>query len=307
MLNIKSISVVALLLGVSGRASAEPLLPWQLRPLTSSNSVRAESGAAVFNDVNGNINIASTNALSASYQLDDRWAPMLRLGFVGNNAPGAARDGTTFANPTLGVSYSRAMDQGRLALFAATTLPIGTGGGNDADPSAAKANGASITARPADAAMFEVNYITEAVGGDISYEKRGFTAQAEATLQQSIRVRGADSADGTDTFRTRAALGAHVGTFIGSHLSIGGDVLYQRWLSHPTTIDAMTGARMPIADAGMDALTMSLGMRVHFHVREASVHPGIAYTRGLDATGPTAGSMITNRTNAVAIDVPVLF
>jgi hypothetical protein len=307
MLNIKSTTILAMLLGLSGAASAETLLPWQLRPLTTSDSVRAEGAAAVFNDANGNVNITSTNALSASYQLDDHWAPMLRLSFLGNNASGAARDGMTFANPLLGVTYTRTIDDRQLALFAATTLPIGTGGGNEPDPIAAQANAASMTVRPSDDAMFQVNYLTESVGGDIAYVKHGFTAQAEATLQQSVRVRGSESADGTDAARTRAALGAHVGTYIGSHVSLGGDVLYQRWLTHPTKLDAMTDARMPIADEDMNALTLSLGVRAHFHIGQASVHPGLSFTRGLDATGPTAGTMITNRTTAFALDVPVLF
>jgi hypothetical protein len=307
MPNIKTLSSLPLLLGLAGVASADELLPWQLRPLTTSNSVRGETAAAVFNDAHGNVNIASTNALSATYQLDDHWAPMLRVGFLGNNAAGAARDGMTFANPVLGVTYTRTIDDRKLALFASTTVPIGTGGGNDPDVIAAQANRASMTVRPADDAMFAVNYLTETVGGDVSIAKGGFTAQAEATLQQSIRVRGAESADGTDAARTRAALGAHVGTYIGSHVSLGGDVLYQRWLSHPTQFDAMTGARAPITDEDMSALTLSLGVRAHFHIGQASIHPGLSFTRGLDATGPTAGAMISNRTTAFALDVPVLF
>jgi hypothetical protein len=307
MSNIKTFSALALVLGFSGVTSADELLPWQLRPLTTSNSVRGETAAAVFNDAHGNVNIASTNALSASYQLDDHWAPTLRLGFLGNNAAGAARDGTTFANPVLGVTYTRTIHDRKLALFASTTIPIGTGGGNDADVIAARANNASMTVRPADDMMFAVNYLTESVGGDISIVKHGFTAQAEATLQQSIRVRGAESADGTDAARTRAAFGAHVGTYIGSHVSLGGDVLYQRWLTRPTKLDAMTGARVRIADDDMSALTLSLGVRAHFHIGHASVHPGLSFTRGLDATGPTAGAMISNRTTAFALDVPVLF
>jgi hypothetical protein len=299
---IKSSSLV-LLLGLCGSASADELLPWQLRPLTTSNSVRAEAAAAVFNDVNGNVNIASTNAFSASYHLNDRWTPMLRFGFLGNNAAGAARDGTTFANPLVGVTYRHR----KLALFASTTLPIGTGGGNDPDPIAAQANAAAMTVRPADDAMFAVNYLTETVGADIAYVKHGFTAQAEATLQQSIRVRGGDSVDGTDVARTRAALGVHLGAYIGSHVSLGGDVLYQRWLTHPTKLDRMTKSRMPIADDDMASLTLSVGVRVHFDIGPASIHPGLSFTRGLDATGATADSMITNRTTAVALDVPVLF
>ncbi|HUQ06812.1 MAG TPA: hypothetical protein VM261_30120 [Kofleriaceae bacterium] len=307
MITTKWTATLALLLGLAGAASAEPVLPWQLRPVTTSNSVRAESGAAVFNDANGNVNIASTNAMSASYQLNARWAPMLRLGVLANDASGAARDGSTFANPMLGVTYKPTLDDRDVALFAATTLPIGTGGGNEPDPVAAQANAASMTVRPSDDAMFDVNYLTAMVGGDVAFAKHGFTAQAEATLQQSVRVRGDESAASTDAARTRASLGAHVGAHLGSHVSLGGDLLYQRWLSHPTELDSMTDTRAPLADADMSALTMSLGLRVRFRVGPTSVQPGLSFTRGLDATGPTADAMITNRTTAFTLDVPVLF
>ena len=301
---LTSSAIIVLLARV---ASAEPelSLPWQLRPLTIDSVVRADSAAAVFDDANGNIDIAETTALSASYQLTERWAPTIRLGFAGNNAPGAALDGSSFGNPMAGATYTRAMGNRRLALLAATTLPIGTGGGDAPDPRTARTNAASITARPADDAMFEVNYLTEIVGADVAYVKHGITVQAEAMLQQSIRVRGDHSAGGTDAFRTRAALGAHAGSFLGRHVSLGADLLYQRWLSHPTELD-MTGAKVPIADADLARLTVSAGVRVHFHVGKASVHPGLSYTRGLGASerGPM---MITNRTNAVAFDLPVLF
>jgi len=55
--------------------------------------------------------------------------------------------------------------------------------------------------------MFQVNYLTEIAGVDFAYVNHGFTAQAEATLQQSVRLRGSHSADATDLFRTNAAVG----------------------------------------------------------------------------------------------------
>lgn len=301
----KSILIIALFARV---ASAEPetlSLPWQLRPVTTSNVVRVDSAIAAFNDANGNLDISGTTALSARYQLTERWAPIIRLGVAGNNAPGAALDGGSLGNPIAGATYTRTMGNRRLALLAATTLPIGTGGGNDPDPHTAKTNAASITARPADEAMFEVNYLTEIVGADVAYVKYGLTMQAEAVLHQSIRVRGENSAGGTDAFRTRAAVGAHVGTNLGRHVSLGADLLYQRWLSHPTELD-LTGARVPIADADLTRLTIAAGVRVHFHAGKASLRPGLSYTRGLGASERGA-MMITNRTNAVTFDLPVLF
>jgi hypothetical protein len=298
---MKTIAITLLL--SSHIASADELsIPWQLHPVTTHNIARIDTSAAVFDDPNNNLDIASTTMMSASYRLDDRWAPMLRLGVTANDAPGAALDGSSLANPLIGATFTR----GRIAGFAAIALPIGTGGGNAPDPRAARTNQASRTARPADDVMFDVNYVTMIAGADVALAKHGFTAQAEASLQQSIRARGAASADGTDAARTRAAIGAHIGTAVGSRVSLGVDLRYQRWLSHPTQLDAMTGERAPIAAADLSSLTLTAGARVHVRIGKTSVRPGLSYTRGLGATllGP---SIVTNRTNAVTFDLPVLF
>src|SRR5205085_10209992 len=140
------------------------------------------TAVAALRDAHGNIGIAEVTSLSATYQLASGWAPMLRLGFVGNNAHGAALDGASFGNPIVGATYTRTANTRRLALFAGLALPVGAGGGNDPDRRAAKANAASLAARPADEAMFEVNYATAIAGADVAYVEHGFTAQAEATL-----------------------------------------------------------------------------------------------------------------------------
>jgi|GEM_PF-7080091 len=103
-------------------------LPWQLRPVTNGNLARVDSVAAVFNDANGNLDEAVATVVTASYQINRDWAaPIVRLGFVGNDAPGEATDGSSFANPLVGATYARALGSYRLALFGATTLPVGTG------------------------------------------------------------------------------------------------------------------------------------------------------------------------------------
>lgn len=289
------------------RAEPPYSLPWQLRPVTTDNTVRIDSVAAVFNDAQGNLDEAVATVLSASYRLTPDWAPMVRLGFVGNDAPGAAVDGSTFANPVLGATYTRRIGQYNLALFGATTIPIGTGGGDNPNPGAAKTNAASSTARPADNAMFAVNYMTEILGADFAYVKHGFTAQAEATLLQFIRVRGGDTAAATDAFRTQSAVGLHLGYFIGSHFSLGADLSYQRWLSHPTTVNAGTGARVSIASADMDALTAAAGPRFHFRLgKHAWVRPGLSFVRGFDRRGFDA-PLLTAQATAVQLDVPVMF
>lgn len=311
LINSNAIIIALLLARVAAaepaRSSEETSLPWQLHAVTTRNVVQADSAVAAFRDPQGNIDINETTALSASYQLTGRWAPMIRLGFVGNNAPGAALDGTSFGNPIAGATYTRRMNSRRISLFAAAAIPVGSGGGNEADPRAARTNAASITARPADQAMFEVNYATAILGVDIAYVKHGFTAQAEATLSQSVRARGDQTAAGTDAFRTRATMGAHLGMFLGRHISVGAELEYRRWLSHPTMLDAMTAARVPIADDELATLTASIGARVHFHFGNASIHPGLSYTRGFDGLALHGPMNITKQTNAVALSIPVDF
>jgi hypothetical protein len=273
-------------------------LPWQLRPVTIANAVRVESAAAGFNDApNGNLNAAYTTLLTASYQVTREWAPMLRLGFVGNDAPGAALDGSSFANPVVGATYARNVDRKgsyKLALFGATTIPVGTGGGDAPNLAAAKTNAESIVASPADQAMFAVNYMTVIVGGDAAYVNHGFTAQGEVTLQQSVRVRGSNSASAADMFRTNSSVGLHLGYFVGSHFSLGADLLYQRWLSHPAGLNT-------------DTLTFAGGPRLHFKVgKQGGVHPGLSFVRGFDGRGFDA-PLVTAQPTALQIDIPVMF
>jgi hypothetical protein len=155
--------------------------------------------------------------------------------------------------------------------------------------------------------MFAVNYLTGIVGVELAYVRHGFTAQGEATLQQSVRVRGDRSAAASDPLRTSSAVGLHLGYFIGSHFSLGGDLLYQRWLSHPTTLAAVTRAQVPIAAADMETVTVAAGPRLHFRLgQRAWIRPGLSLVRGLDARGLDA-PLLTAQTTAVQIDVPVVF
>ncbi len=282
-------------------------LPWQLRPVTAGSMARIDTAAAVFNDGQGNIDIAVPTVFAANYQLTPHWAPTVKLGFVGNNAPGAALDGTAFANPMLGATYARALGIYRLALFGATTIPVGTGGGDSPNLRAAETNAASISARPADAAMFAVNYMTGIAGADLAYVGHGFTIQGEMTLLQFIRVRGRDSGGATDAFRTQAAVGLHLGYFIGSHFSLSSDLHYRRWLSHPTSASANPGARVTFSEAGMNTTTVAVGPRVHFRLAKLGwIHPGLSFVRGIDGRGFDA-PLITAQATAVKLDIPVTF
>jgi hypothetical protein len=267
-------------------------LPWQLRSVDAGNVARFDSAAAVFNDANGNLDISVGTVLSASVRLTPHWTPTLRLGLVGNNAPGAALDGSSFANPLVGATYARTMGSYAFSLFGAMTIPIGTGAGDVRYVRAARTNIASMVARPADGAMFAVNYVTAIAGADFAYSSRGFTAQGEATLLQYVRVRGGDGASASDPLRTQVAVGVHLGYFIGSHFSLSGDLSYQRWLAHPATANMVT---------------LAAGPRVHFRLgKRALIRPGISFVRGLDARGFEA-PLITAQTTSVQVDLPVMF
>ena len=79
-------------------------------------------------------------------------------------------------------------------------------------------------------------------------------------------------------------------------VSAGGELRYQRWLSHPHL-----GNGMPFADANMDTVTMAIGPRFHFAAAGLKFKPGISYTRGLD------NPMKDAKYNIVQIDVPIIF
>jgi len=282
-------------------------LPWQLRPVTIGTLARVDSVASVFNDAQGNLDEAVATFVTAQYQVNRNWAAVVRLAFVGNDAPGEATDGSSFANPLVGATYARPVGPYRLALFGGTTLPLGTGGGDAPNIRAAKTNAASSTARPADDVMFAVNYMAAIAGADLAYVNHGLTAQAEATLLQLVRARGENGIGATDPFRTEAAVGLHLGYFIGSHVSLSGDLHHRRWLSHPTTQSAATGARVALFDGEMASTTVAVGPRLHFRVgKQSCIRPGVSLVRGLDARGFDA-PLLTARTTAVQVDIPVMF
>jgi hypothetical protein len=267
-----------------------------------ANVVRSDTATALYKDALGNTGTTVATTLLASYKITPELAPLVRLGFVKNDAPGAVPDGTSFINPIVGATYGRKLGSFKLAGFLATTIPVGSGAGNTPDAGAARANADGIKARSAmDNAMFAVNYMTGIAGLGFAYVDHKVTAQVEATLLQLFRVRGSEAASATDATRTNSTVGLHLGVFLIPQLSLGGEMRYQRWLSHPTTRNA-TGAHVPFIDANMDTVTFAVGPRAHFKLGTSLwVRPGISYARGLDAP------LTTTSFNVVQVDVPVVF
>lgn len=276
-------------------------LPWQLRPAAPASVVRSDTSVAFYDGTAGQGGSTVATMLFASAKVTPSLAPLLRLGFVQNDAPGATPDGTSVVNPLVGLTWGRRLSGLRVSAFAAGTVPIGQGGGDKPDAGAAGANTAGLRARSGmDNAMFAVNYFAAIGGADVAYVDHKLTVQLELTLFELLRVRGERAAGSTDATRTNSTAGLHVGYFVLSKFSLGGELRYQRWLSTPTQL--VMGNRVDISDAAKDMVTVALGPRLHLPIGRGMVfRPGISYARGLDQ--PLRGASY----NMVQVDLPVSF
>ena len=277
-------------------------IPWQLRPAGAASVVRSDSSVAFYENGAGASGSTVATMLLGSYALTPHLAPLVRLGFVQNQAPGTTPDGSSFINPIVGLTYARRAGSLRWAAFAGATIPIGAGSGDHFDQGVANANTAGLQARSGmDNAMFAVNYFTGILGGDLAYVDHRLTVQVEATLFQLLRVHGDDAGTGsTDAARTNSTFGLHAGYFLLPFLSVGGELRYQRWLSTPTAL--VMGAKTDIPSAKMDTVTVAVGPRAHFAVGHGMfLRPGISYARALDAP------LTTMSYNMVQVDVPLVF
>jgi hypothetical protein len=276
-------------------------LPWQLRPVTIGTVIRSDTAMALYENAAGQQGSTVATMLLGSYKVTPNLAPLVRLGFVQNSAPGTDPSGTSFVNPLVGLTYARKLGSFRVAGFLGGTVPIGAGGGATPDKGAATANKAGIAARSAmDNAMFAVDYFTAIGGVDAAWVNHRVTIQGEATVFQLFRARGAGTAPATDDARTNSTFGLHAGVFIVPQLSLGGEIRYQRWLTTPTQLVMMNA--VPIPDANRDTMTVAIGPRGHFALGHGMFfRPGISYARGLDK--PLSASS----TNMVQVDLPVIF
>ncbi|HLK92551.1 MAG TPA: hypothetical protein VKZ18_21835 [Polyangia bacterium] len=276
-------------------------LPWQLRPVAAVTAVRSDTSVA-FYDTGGVGGDTVATLLTGSYQLTPHLAPLVKLGFVQNDAPGTSPSGDSFVNPIVGVTYARRVQAFRWAVFAGAAIPVGQGSGDSADKGVVAANKAAQAARSGmDNSMFAVNYFTGIIGADAAYVDRNLTVQVEATLFQSLRAHGDDAgAASTDAARTNATTGLHLGYFVIPALSFGAELRYQRYLSTPTSL--VMGAKVPYNDGQKDTTTVAIGPRAHFAIGKGMfLRPGISYSRALDQ--PLSGSSY----NMVQVDLPVVF
>jgi len=267
-------------------------LPWLLRPAVPATVVRVDETSAFYDDpASGRSGSTNVTSLIASYKLGPHWAPLARVSFVKNDAPVGA-SGHGFSNPVLGINYFHPLRDGwRWTALLASSLPIGSGGGDTPDVGAAAAMPAGATARSAmDNTLYAVNYWGLVGGLGLSRIARQLTLQAETTVFQLTRVRGAVSQDKT---RTNLTAALHVGHFFGPRLSLGAELRMQRWLTDAAPVRANAKAR--------EQLTFAVGPRLQLKAGDHLIRPGVSYTRAFD------DPMAARSYGIVQLDVPVVF
>ena len=287
----------------SESAPARYSMPWQLRPIAAANVVRSDTAFAGYENTAriGGFTVAST--LLASFKIPgtgEKWAglaPLLRVAGVSDSPP-VGSGGFALVNPLLGATYAVPVaGRVRAGFFLGVTVPVGMGGGDSPNKGQADARAAGLYARSAmDNSLFAVNDFAVIPGVDIAWVGSRFTVQAEATLFQLWRVRGA--AVQHEATKTNLTSGLHVGFFIVPLLSIGAELRYQRWLNAPIAVDNDKTGTLA------DNLTAAIGPRFHVPLGGVAViHPGIAYAFGLDKP-MSAGAL---NYHIIQLDIPVVF
>jgi hypothetical protein len=280
-------------------------LPWQLRPAAAGTAIRSDTSFARYEDTLSRHGLTVVSTLLGSYKIPETgagWrglAPLVRLAIVNDSPPApTATGGFAFVNPLVGATYAMEVaDDVRAAFFLGATIPVGMGGGDTPDKGALDARSKGSAARMMmDNSLFAVNDFAVIPGVDIAWVRKPVTLQAEATLFQLWRVRGAKAQQ--EASKTNLTAGVHAGVFIIPLLSLGLDLRYQRWLNAPIAVDKDTTGTL------VDNWSAAFGPRFHIPLGgDVKIHPGLAYTRYLDK--PNASAAVNY--HVIQLDIPVTF
>lgn len=264
-------------------------LPWTMRPAIAPSLVRIETTWAFANPA-----ISGVTMLTAGYAVvPATFGVYAREAFV-HQAPSMGASANAFSNPLFFALFTPQVYPGlRLSFFAGVALPLGMGGGNAPEAPVRRTVGSGIYTRSAmDNALFAVNYATPTVGAGIVYVGHGFTAQAEATVLQLVRVRGA--AVDSDAMRTNFTAAAHLGYQVLPWLTPGVELHYQHWLSTPAAVAANSVLR--------SQLSLELGVRFNVPVSPTVLlRPGVSFGFGLN------GTMWHDNYRVLHVDLPIAF
>lgn len=273
------------------------VLPFQLRPAIAVNVVRVDFPLAMYSRQNesvaGGWTIAPT--IVAAYKVLPWLSPLIRLGMF-SNSPTTGASGTGFDDPLVGVLATPNPGGGfRPSVYAAFTIPIGSGGGDAPDPGVAAATGRGRAARSyLDNALMLPNYFAAIQGVGLAYLRSGFTIQAEATVLEFARVRGPEATQNASVVNSTWNL--WLAYSILPQLSVGVELRHQRFLSTPLAVEANHALR--------EQTSVAIGVRTKLVLAPGVVMPlGIAFIRGIDE--PMQGSGASY--NTIWLDVPVVF
>lgn len=287
-----SLLVIALSATIA-HADAPYSLGWALRPAAPASVIRSDTTVGFFDDAGmSGSTVASTFLIS--YKLLPTLSPLVRVAVIRND-PATGDSATALSNPLVGAMWAPPIVSPpfKLAAFGGLALPLGSGGGNGADPMMTATVRSAIAARAnMDNALFAINDLTPIVGVDAAYVDNGLTLQAEATLFELIRVRGDEVQP--DAYKTNFTTGMQAGYFIAPWLSTSMELRYQRWLSTPASVK--------MASATRDTLSGAVGVRGHVALGgKRWLRPGVSYARGFD--DPLTG----RNYQIVQIDIPFAF
>jgi hypothetical protein len=265
--------------------------PFQLRGVIPGNGVRVDSTVAPYR-LGGNDGWMTVVFVSGQVRLLESLALQARWGFDDNNLGAHGRAG--ILNPTLGLLLG--VPLGRDFRFAASVtagIPVATGGGDAPHPDDLLLQREGILARSAfDNTSFALNDIGIPMGLSLAYVAHGLTAQADATVIVSFRVKGARAQ--RDASRVNSTYGFFLAYQVAQVISFGAEVRYQRYLSTPTAVAEDPSAR--------DNLTAGGGFRFNLELSDTvRARPGLCYSRGL------RGQVERQSFQMVQLDLPLSF
>jgi|HubBroStandDraft_2_1064218.scaffolds.fasta_scaffold21222_2 hypothetical protein len=295
-------------------------LPWQLRLAGALTVVRVDSMFSGYTNAagaSGGFAVAPT--LTASYKipgtgipgLTDGFsglAPFVRFAAVNDSPPSPATGGFAIVNPLVGATYGISLPASlRASAFLCATIPVGMGNGDTPSAGVTDARSAGQNSRSQlDDALFAVDDFALLPGVDLAWVSGGITLQVEAAVAQLWRVNGSGinpatkKAPDPDPNKTNFSSGVHLGYFIIPLLSVGAELRYQRWLTPPMAVTNDKTGTLPIDNA-----TFAIGPRLHLPLGPVTMHPGIAWSQGIDAAANAPLNF--NHYHTVQLDIPLVF
>jgi hypothetical protein len=143
-----------------------------------------------------------------------------------------------------------------------------------------------------DNATFSTNSLGFPTGVSFAFVGEGLTAQLDATIIPTFRVKG-ETAE-PDPFKVNTTYGLFLGYFVGHEISLGAEARYQYYLSTPAAVERDPSARTSFTLAG--------GFRAHLEFANSVwMRPGLCYGRGV--SGPVEQQSF----QMVQLDLPVSF